>query len=41
MTWPVCFVVEMRDGKVATFTFYADILTLISQLGAVPGPRPA
>jgi ketosteroid isomerase-like protein len=41
MAWPICFVVTRRDGLVSRFLFYADVMTLLTQLVAFPPRKPA
>jgi len=37
VTVPACMVQEIRDGKIVTNDHYFDLLTLLAQIGAVPG----
>jgi len=31
---PACQIIQVKDGKVASFTHYFDFLTLLRQIGA-------
>ena len=39
--FPVCHVLEVRDGKISAWRFYGDLLTLLTQLGVVQLPEEA
>ena len=38
---PVCNVMEIRDGKIHREREYMDVMTLMTQLGAIPAPAAA
>ena len=41
VSWGVCYVVEIRNGKVIRIRGYADLASLLQQLGVLALPRPA
>jgi steroid delta-isomerase-like uncharacterized protein len=41
MALPVCNVIEVRDGKIYREREYMDMMTMMTQLGAIPAPVAA
>jgi len=41
VTMPVCDVIEIKDGKIATEREYMDMAHLLQQIGAMPAPATA
>ena len=41
VTMPVCFVIELKDGKIAAEREYMDMAHMMQQIGAMPAPATA